>query len=313
MVDLRAGRYTLGAWAAVVMLTGCGGNTSGGVLPMNATPNTFPYHKSFFYTGAAQEFKVPAGVRQLSVVALGAHGSNEYGKPVALGGRVHATIPVAPGETLVVYVGGDAFGTTGGFNGGAGTGEGPALVKGFGGGGASDVRQGGDGLANRVLVVGGGGGHGGDERRGGAGGKGGGATGGSGGAGRGICPGGRGGLGGTQTAGGSGGTGAQGTSYRCFGYGGESGVNGTVGSGGAGGERSYALGGGGGGGGYYGGGGGGSGLLDDSTSGSSSAISSGGGGGGGGSSYAERKATDVHMWQGWKQSAHNGLVVISWD
>jgi hypothetical protein len=35
-------------------------------------------------------------------------------------------------------------------------------------------------------------------------------------------------------------------------------------------------------------------------------------GGGGGSSYVESTATNVHMWQGWKNRARNGLVVLSW-
>jgi hypothetical protein len=81
-------------------------------------------------------------------------------------------------------------------------------------------------------------------------------------------------------------------------------VGGTGGQGGP--DYGSGPGGGGGGGGYYGGGGGGAGsswqyycYLD-------------GGGGGGGSSYVERSATNVHMWQGWKNRAHNGLVVLSW-
>jgi hypothetical protein len=86
-----------------------------------------------------------------------------------------------------------------------------------------------------------------------------------------------------------------------------------LGKGGRGGDggknRSYAHGdgGGGGGGGYYGGGGGGGGNA-----GYGSVYGFPGGGGGGGSSYVEPSATNVHMWQGWKQSAHNGLVVLSW-
>jgi hypothetical protein len=71
------------------------------------------------------------------------------------------------------------------------------------------------------------------------------------------------------------------------------------------GDCGFNGGGGGGGGGYYGGGGGGAG-------GGSSDYGSNGGGGGGGSSYAESSATNVRFWQGWKKSAHNGLVVFSW-
>jgi hypothetical protein len=96
---------------------------------------------------------------------------------------------------LIILVGGDASQTTGGFNGGAGTGKGYGVDNGYGGGGASDVRQGG-GVAYYPT------------------------------------------------------------------------------------NRGDASG--------------------------------GGGGGGGGSSYAERKATNVHFWQGWKSPERNGLVVISW-
>lgn len=55
-------------------------------------------------------------MRHISVVARGAKGA---GSPIVDGGRVHAIIPVTPGEKLVIYVGGDGSGTTGGFNGGA--------------------------------------------------------------------------------------------------------------------------------------------------------------------------------------------------
>jgi len=74
------------------------------------------------------------------------------------GGSVKATIPVTPGEKLAIFVGGYGA-TAGGFNGG-GTGgsTGGSGGNGGGGGGASDVRQGGDRLANRVVVAGGGGG-----------------------------------------------------------------------------------------------------------------------------------------------------------
>jgi hypothetical protein len=62
MIALRFGRYALGVCVALAMLAGCGGNIGNGVMPTSAAPNTFPYHKSFFYTGAAQDFKVPANI-----------------------------------------------------------------------------------------------------------------------------------------------------------------------------------------------------------------------------------------------------------
>src|SRR5580658_8964952 len=108
-------RCALTSCVAVAMLASCGERATDGVMPNDVAPNSFPYHKSFYYTGAAQDFKVPAGVRHLLVIALGAHGA---GSPEAYGGRVHAIIPVTPGEELVVYVGGNGSGTTGGFNGG---------------------------------------------------------------------------------------------------------------------------------------------------------------------------------------------------
>ena len=80
---------------------------------------------------------------ELKVVVRGAEGaigSRDTG-PISHGGRVHAVIPVTPGETLVVYVGGDATGSTGGFNGGADGGAGSYSADGYGGGGASDVRR----------------------------------------------------------------------------------------------------------------------------------------------------------------------------
>jgi hypothetical protein len=311
MIDLR--RCALGALATVAMLAGCGGQGSNGVMPSGVPDSSLPHHKTFNYTGGAQDFTVPAGVTHISVVARGAHGG---GSPKVHGGRVHAVIPVTPGEKLVVYVGGDASESTGGFNGGGSGGysdSGYGYNPGYGGGGASDVREGGDGLANRILVAGGGGGQGGGNyQHFGAGGKGGGKTGGAGakgsfspyGSGHGSRYSGGGGGGGTQDSGGAGGS--EGSAQTCDGYPGDDGSLGEGGDGGN--EASRECGGaaGGGGGGYYGGGGGGAGAAYPS------GYYGGGGGGGGGSSYAERRATDVHMWQGWKNPEANGLVVLSW-
>src|SRR5579863_5530726 len=119
MLDFRFAGCSLGICAVVVMLLWCRGHAGNGVVPSNAAPDSFPNHKSFYYTGGAQNFNVPAGVTQLKVIARGAHGAHSAGAPEAFGGRVHAVIPVTPGEKLVVYVGGDASGLTGGFNGGS--------------------------------------------------------------------------------------------------------------------------------------------------------------------------------------------------
>jgi Glycine rich protein len=204
----------------------------------------------FAFTGGEQTFTVPAGVSSVHVVAVGGAGgaTNAAGGAAA---EVTGNLPVTPGQTLYVEVGGNGSGTgAGGFNGG-GTGAG-------GGGGAADVRTSprAAGLApdHRLIVAGGGGGGGGvGEGAPGAGGAAG-ATGGT--ASEGVEEGGH---AGTQGAGGigGGGSGAEGHAG-ALGLGGEGGAAGTIGGGG--------------GGGYYGGGGGGAGL------------SIAGGGGGGGSS-----------------------------
>ena len=77
-------------------------------------------------------------------------------------GRVAATLSVKPYEQLVVYVGGNGSGPTGGFDGGAQAGIGEISssdLAGAGGGGASDVRTS-TALDDRVVVAGGGGGAG---------------------------------------------------------------------------------------------------------------------------------------------------------
>jgi hypothetical protein len=269
--------------------------------------DTLPYHKTFHYTGKEQSFKVPLGVKWITVIATGAAGGGVFplfGRP----GRVSAIIPVRQGERLIVYVGGVGDQSAGGFNGGAKGGAGIyhcIYCVGYGGGGASDIRRNGDNLHDRILVVGGGGGEGAlDVSNNGAyGGDGGGSTGESGsmksyGAG--------GGGGGSQHHGGVGGSAGCGFS-RC----GRHGSPGSRSEGGDGGNAApgfYAgAGGGGGGGGYYGGGGGGG----DGGGASHGYYAAVGGGGGGGSSYIEPSAMDVYSWQGWYK-AYDGVVVFSW-
>jgi hypothetical protein len=276
---------------AAAVLAGCGGSQSSAITttPQIAAPQSAvegsathatPLHhhrKAFDYTGAQQNFTVPKGVTQITVTASGAHGGGG-------GGLVRATIPVTPGEQLAVFVGDNATGI-GGFNGGAG----------LDGGGASDVRQGGNALANRVVVAGGGGGSGSgiqcgnNEFSGGKGGAGGDLVGGQGGPSTGG-----GGFGGTQSNGGAGGG---------------NGSPGSLGIGGNGGGGRGVPPGGGGGGGYYGGGGGETGVSCHNY------VGSGGAGGGGGSSYAESSATGVTMVQGGgKKGKHGtGIVVLSWQ
>jgi hypothetical protein len=305
-------RYVLAVYATVPMLTACGGGAGSSAMPaVSGAANSLPYHKTFSYTGQRKTFTVPAAVNWLSVVALGARGAGTDG---ANGGRIFAVIPVTPGERLAVFVGGKGSGMSGGFNGGGNAGGSAyeCYCPGYGGGGASDIRRGGDKLRDRVLVVGGGGGEGGKgndySTHGGAGGKGGAASGEAGSPGQGGAGGGGGG-GATQRRGGSGGGGAQGGSLSCSGASGDVGSRGQGGEGGAGCSGigySYGGGGGGGGGGYYGAGGagGGSGCFYCGTP---------GGGGGGGSSYIEPSAKRFRGWQGWKSKTGNGLVVFSWQ
>jgi len=309
MQPLRLSRLALAISVGTTLLAGCGGLQPriGGPGAASDSGDLLPYHKTFRYTGAEQFFVVPKGVTSITVVARGAVGGLPGG---GLGGRVYATVPVIPKEKLAIFVGGHGSKSDGGFNGG---GEGGWVSGtynyGGGGGGASDVRELGDKLSNRILVAGGGGGQGDrNGKRHGLGGGGGGLIGenGSNGRHRPRVNGGHGGGGGTQTQGGRGGRGAFGILYG-------DGEDGSAGTGGSGGRlpRSYYYlggGGGGGGGGYYGGGGGGVGTGTYYNS-----SSTGGGGGGGGSSYVEPSGKDVHMWRGWKNATDNGLVVFGWQ
>jgi len=286
--------------AAFAMLSACT-HTAGSVLPVTADGTQLRMHeRTFAFTDDAQSFRVPAGVKWITVVARGAAGGGENG---GRGARVHATIPVIPAEYLVVDVGGTDEGAQGGFNGGGNGGDYSCEDPGYGGGGASDLRLG-AGRGTRVLVAAGGGGRGRERtstRDAGAGGAGGANAGKSGQPGDygGKNGAGGGGGGGTQDRGGAGGSAGSG--------GGAHGMRGTSENGGDGGcAKNISGGGGGGGGGYYGGGGGGGGGTPDSHYGGS-------GGGGGGSSYVTRKAQNVQMWAGWKNATGNGLIVITWE
>ena len=187
---------------------------------MNASAVTV----NFAYTGAPQTWTVPYGVTSATFNLYGAQGHGFGPGSAARGGEggwAKKTFSVTPNTQIIVRVGGEGGTWTGGFNGGG--------YGARGGGGATDIRIGGDSLADRVLIAGGGGGGGFSCLAGGVtaiavGGYGGGLTGGSGNN-TGCSPSG---TGGTQSAGGS--------------------PGGTLGQGGSGGPS-------GGGGGYYGGGG----------------------------------------------------------
>ncbi len=306
------GRFALSVSAAAALLSACGGAS----IPQ-ATDNAVgdvgagKTSKTFHYTGNEQTFVVPKGVSQLTVVAHGGEGAgfSSYPSTDTAGrpGRVYAIIPVHPGDTLYVFVGGS--GSHGGFNGGgAGGAYYSGSYAGNPGGGASDVRVAGTGILDRVIVAAGGGGAGQAIRTYGSdyGGNGGGLVGKNGAGGGSSGSDGGGGTGGTQHRGGSGGAG--GSNY----YGnGQPGGGGDLGSGGNGGDArcSNAGGGGGGGGGYYGGGGGGGGAATDYYC---TYYPAQGGGGGGGSSYVEPTAIKSRMWTGWKAKG-NGLVVFTWN
>lgn len=135
--------------------------------------------ETFLYTGAPQAFNVPPTVTELTIEAWGAQGGDAAPTNPGvggLGGYAKSTVPVLPGETLHVYVGGrgDSPGF-GGWNGGgdAGLSTSGSTGQSGGGGGASDVRQLGTALTNRVIVAGGGGGGGYYVSHGGGGGGGG--------------------------------------------------------------------------------------------------------------------------------------------
>ncbi|HEX4419174.1 MAG TPA: glycine-rich protein [Kofleriaceae bacterium] len=143
----------------------------------------------FDFTGAMQPFDVPACISSIKIDAFGAAGAAAGTQAGGLGGLATGTATVTPGESLVIMVGGQgpvapttgsAAGYPGGFNGGGGVFEytgWTTQAEGLSGtgGGASDVRQGGMALANRIIVAGGGGGAGNSP-----GGAGGGITGGDG-------------------------------------------------------------------------------------------------------------------------------------
>jgi hypothetical protein len=303
------------SWAALsiaplaALLAACGGGSSVPVAAGNAFAGaTGPkHHQKFSFTGAEQTFVVPAGVTRLTVIARGGEGDGAFyhgaGHP-GFPGRVYAVIRVHPGEKLYAFVAGS--GRDGGFNGGGAGGIGSANF----GGGASDVRVGGDGLKDRIVVAAGGGTAGNCALYCYANGGSGGGLNGEPGVGGGGAYGGGGG-GGTQRAGGQGGAGGIGNKKSENGLPGGAGALGVGGNGGAGGQTvgSSAYPGAGGGGGYYGGGGGGGGASAGYSS-----LDLGSGGGGGGSSYVEPSAITSRMWTGWRAYGNgDGQIIFSWN
>jgi hypothetical protein len=243
-------------------------------LPAGAWADT----ASFSYTGAVQSWTVPAGVNSATFTLSGGSGADYdpgYGGLGGNGARVTATLPVVPGESLSIYVGGEGlFGSVSGRFGGGGAGNG----NGAGGGGATDVRRG-TSLADRLLVAGGGGGAGavrgtyGGDRTAYKGGDSGHAA-----PEGGFTQSGRSGKPGTDTRPGFGGYGSGISGGPGAGVGGSDGLLGQGGAGGIGTDSQQD--GGGGGGGVYGGGGGAGGYLTEA-GGVMYTIPAFGGGGGG--------------------------------
>jgi hypothetical protein len=106
----------------------------------------FETSQNFQFVEAPETYKVPTGVTQIRVDARGAAGANNSEKTSGRGGRVVATVPVTPGETLFIYVGGGGGNNypftfrssiVAGYNGG-----GVSTGTGGGGGGATDIRRG---------------------------------------------------------------------------------------------------------------------------------------------------------------------------
>lgn len=122
--------------------------------------------QTFGYTGGSQTFVVPPLVSFVSIECWGAEGTAGGGTVPGAGGkggRIKVRLPVTPGETLTVRVGGKPTTSSAGFNGGGASSTSTSTRRGGGGGGATDVRQGGTDLASRVVVAGGGGGGGGGD------------------------------------------------------------------------------------------------------------------------------------------------------
>lgn len=243
------------------------------------------YPVTFNVSSSLQTFTVPLGVSKIHVDCVASKGwtytfdASHIGVG-GNGGRVQCDLAVNGGETLYIMVGGIPTSSSATYN-------------------ASDIRIGGTGYANRVIVAGGGGGGTAGYRHNANGGAGGGTVG----AGTAYSPShyGTGAGGGTQSAGGAGGTNST--------YGALSAGNGQLGNGGSsnrGGNIGDTAGqAGAGGAGYYGGGGG----IAFGVFFSGSEQGSWGCGGAGGSSYTNASCSNVVHTQGYRNGA--GYVTIS--
>lgn len=147
--------WASGAGVSAAAFTTGGGSGSGSVVVSVATAIA---NASFGFSGGAQTYTVAAGVTELAVRLNG-------GKGAAQGDVVYGRLPVTPGETLQVNIGGAAIpvsqfngaysGGSGGWNGG-GDATATTTDGATGGGGASDIRVSPYGLSSRLVVAGGG-------------------------------------------------------------------------------------------------------------------------------------------------------------
>lgn len=115
----------------------------------------------FNFSGAVQSWTVPAGVCSLQIECWGAQGgtaTNNSGCILGgLGGYAKGNLAVSAGQLIYMYVGGaGGAGNAPGWNGGGNSCNFTTTCA--SGGGASDVRIGGQTLNDRVIVAGGGGG-----------------------------------------------------------------------------------------------------------------------------------------------------------
>lgn len=122
------------------------------------------------YTGNTQTFTAPAdGDYTLEVAGAqgGDHPSTSKENATSVGGQggtSKGTIHLKAGETLYIEVGNKPYGYNGSYNGSdsgwTGIAANGAYVGGsiVAGGGATDIRKGGNGIDNRIIVAGGGGG-----------------------------------------------------------------------------------------------------------------------------------------------------------
>ena len=135
----------------------------GGFFILSSSVEVNAQTTNFNYTGNEQYYIVPPCVTQLEITAKGAQGGNSIlGGSGGLGGTVYGVLNVVPGDSILIYVGGQNGyngGGLGGQNGNAIFG-GPAGILAPSGGGATDIRIGGNQIIDRVIVAGGGGGAG---------------------------------------------------------------------------------------------------------------------------------------------------------